>query len=937
MLRTIKYIAAILAAVSAFTSGGDLRYAPSGVSGGAEVYTDSEDSPEEKRGEAVETPDFKPADAEKLLTFAGSAEGIEFYIRDENYEEEIWASHGGKPEKDEDISGQRQQEVNAAEADIKTAKEIGDAAALSSSGAVARFNKLADRDGEIRYISTGGRFLVITDDSGRIKNVCRVISTLDSKNAFLTDDGKTLMIMTEDNKSTDAQFTFSRTENGMRIYTGETADEYAQLSEDMTRFYGVFRCCAENSSYRMIADYRDAVIGLENKETGYIWWSTPPDASQDTSANEALVRRMRSSNTMNYGVPQRRNNTNPLASFSDECDISVTDIENGIRVEYSYDAGFTIPVEYTLEEDCLKALLKADSITETNSSNIATEVTIMGSFGAASDEEEGYFVIPDGCGAIVNFNNNKSMEASSYSQPVYGRDITAVPTSRGAVTEQIYLPVYGIVKENNALLAVAARGDANARLNVQVSGDPGTRYNFCNFTFVLRGTDTYYMSGNGNEAFTVFENGGIKTGDIEMRYYPVSGGSADYSGIARRYRRYLIEEKGMTVRTDENTAPLYIDLYGGVQKKKSILGIPMTVKQSVTSFEQAEGILSRLKGSGAEDMVISYENWTNDGIGNKIDTDAVPAHILGGKKGFSSLKSYVSGNGWSLYPASDNRDFRSGNGYYSFTDTAVRISGAYSRIVSYDRAYGIPDGFRKNLSLLSPEYFGKVSSGIAESYAGSGLYGVAASKLTTSLYGDYGRHTTSRSDAMDLLTESYSRLDETLPGGIIADGANAYALPYVSHIKNVPLSSSRFDIFDRDIPFYQIVVHGLVPYSTTAVNGSADSRTMLLMAAATGSCLRYDMICEETSVLKDTELDTLFYAESSGRTDTAGEEYALLRPLLEKIGACTIEEYDVSGDIITTEYSDGTKVITDMKNGTVSAGEIFIDIDSYFQGGEDAS
>ena len=48
---------------------------------------------------------------------------------------------------------------------------------------------------------------------------------------------------------------------------------------------------------------------------------------------------------------------------------------------------------------------------------------------------------------------------------------------------------------------------------------------------------------------------------------------------------------------------------------------------------------------------------------------------------------------------SDNRDFRSGNGYYSFTDTAVRVSGSYSRIVSYDRAYGIP-----NLSVTFGDY-----------------------------------------------------------------------------------------------------------------------------------------------------------------------------------------------------------------------------------------
>ena len=106
---------------------------------------------------------------------------------------------------------------------------------------------------------------------------------------------------------------------------------------------------------------------------------------------------------------------------------TIENVKNGVKVTYYYNkAGFSFPVEYTLEEDCLKASLKVSDIKEPKDEKIATEVTLMSSFGVASDTEDGCFVIPDGSGALVRFNNNKTMDTNAYTQRVYGNDITAV-------------------------------------------------------------------------------------------------------------------------------------------------------------------------------------------------------------------------------------------------------------------------------------------------------------------------------------------------------------------------------------------------------------------------------------------------------------------------------------------------------------------------------
>ena len=947
MKNRIKRTLLCLLAVSMLATGGTIHADDENKRSGD--Y--SEDSGDEnsdtkerrsKRSEAVEKTDFDAELVKKYMKKAGSAEGIDFYCRPDDYENAVWAAFGfrdGEPEKKSELTDAQKAKAEQAEEEIKLIRKIGDAAALYTADGrpAAGFDKLSSKDGEVRYLSGKGRFLVtVSEDTGRLLKVRTVISSLDSENAFLTDSGRTLDLMEENNKKTDDSYTYKRTENGMRIYENADGSESAWVSEDLKHYFGAFSYGAENESFRMIVDHRNAIFGLENKDTGYIWWSSPLGATQDSVATDLLVDELRSSSTMNYGIPETRNNNNPLRSgYSGDCSMTVTDIKDGIRVVYNYSkAGFRYPVEYTLEGDHLKASLKVADIEETKPRNVATEITLLGSFGAASSSEDGYFVIPDGCGAVMRFNNGKSLGSGTYMQRVYGRDVTAVPTTRGAIAEQVYLPVYGIVKEDNAMLVIASKGDSNAVLSARSPMQSNTSYNLCNFTFTVRGTDTFCMSGS-NEELTMFQRGDIDSDDIELLYYPIAKEGADYVDIAARYRRYLTEEKGVSTKTEANSSAMYVSLFGGVMKKKPILGIPVNMKTAVTTYDEAVDILTKLRDSGVDDMVVSYANWTNNGIKNQVDTKAKPAHILGGKKDFSDLTDFISENGYELYPVSDNRDFYSGGGYYSFTNTAVRISGSYSRIVSYDRAYGIPDGFRKNMSLLSPSYFDNVLGKVSKNYDKAGLDGICIADLTTSLYGDYGKKNISRYDAMNELTDCYETIDERLGGGILAERANAYALPYVSHISDMPLTSSRYDIFDEDIPFYQMVMHGIVPYSTAAVNGSADPETMLLMAAATGSNISYDMLHEDVSELKDTEFDIYYYANYDSWIETAAAEYRLLQPILSNVSTSTITGYKTedNGDIITTTYSNGTVVKVDFKNKTIDFNGEVTDVERYAEEG----
>lgn len=916
MKKGIKSAVLCILALSAMTASGTVfaKNEDTAVSEAEENAEKSTASTTAKAKETVEKINCDTAYITEYLEKKGSIDGYDVYFKAKDFGNDIWEKNGGKPAKKADYTD-RQKALDDA---INELKRLGDYTIIDThtKEVAATFKDNSKTDSGKMYVSDAQRFLLITDEnSGKPKQLLKIISSVDDNCIYRTADGKSVILTDDKHKKIVGTYKDKGTDGEYRKFQGENG--FVWTSPDVKHTVGAFRYGAENDDYRMLVSDRYGGFGLENKKTGYIWWSSPLEASRDSIATPVLADELRSSNVLRYGIPEKQNNNNILRSATSDCEISVKDIKNGIRVSYNYrSAGISFPVEYTLENDYVKASLKVADIKESKPENIATQVTLLSSFGAGGLEDEGYFIVPDGSGAVIRFNNNRSLQPNLYQQRVYGGDSAAVPTNRGAVTEQIYLPVYGIVRDDNAMLVVAAKGNTNAVLNANVSRQSNSSYNLCNFTFILRDTDDYYMAGTSNERFTVFESGAIKSDDIELRYYPISEKGADYTDVAARYRQYLIEEAGVQKRATNDDNSLYIGLYGGTMKKKPIFGIPVNMRTKVTDYSQAQTILSQLREKGVEDMTVSYSRWTNDGIRGKVDTDAKPSGKLGGKSGFRQLSDFIN-EGGRLYPVSDNRCFYSGNGYNTISGTTVRISGAYSRIVSYDMAYGIPNGFRKNKSLLSPSYFGQVFSDISANYSAAGIEGVSLGDMTSALYGDYGKKNISRGMSAQMLKEGLAKTDDALENGILANTANAYVLPYVSRISNVPMSSGGFDIFDEDIPFYQMVMHGLIPMSTRAVNGSAEPEKLVLEAAVTGCSLNFDMIYEEPSELKDTELDTLYYADHRWWTDTAADLYKLLSPIISDVSGSCITSYQKDGNIITAEYDSGTVIKADLANYTI--------------------
>lgn len=672
----------------------------------------------------------------------------------------------------------------------------------------------------------------------------------------------------------------------------------------------------ENSKLALYYNEERAAFALEDKNTGRIWWSSPINA--DASAGKPpQIRELKSGVTLIHGEPsKRRTATNQSA---DKGKTKLTKSGDSIEVVYSFEKiGISIPVKYTLNDDYLSVSVDTSKIEENTADSIAVELALHNAFGAAEYGEAGYFVIPDGSGALINFNNKKP-SFKVYQGKVYGADITVVKDSKPYVTKNVYLPMYGIVKGDSGLMVVADKGDTCATINSYTTGQKKTSYNACYFDFELRTSDNYKMGGDATD-LKVFEKRGILVPEIEVRYYPVSNADkseVDYIDIANSYRDYL-KSQGVERSAAADTSALYMDFYGATMKTETVVGMPVKMQHKTTSFSDAKKILEQLKGLGVENMVVNYNQWTTADTKEKISDKAKPSSLLGGNGDFKALMSYADSNGISVYPAVDNLTFKSGNGYFTVTDTAIRVSNSYSRQIEYDLAHGVENKFYKALSLLSPKRYEKVFKNLGSSYSKYGLQNISVGSATTVIYGDYGRNSVSR-EMFKYNLQGYMENLKGSVGSVLADGANAYVLKYVDHVSNVPLNSSRYDIFDVEIPFYQIVMSGMKPVSTTAVNGDAQIADLVLRAIACGSNLRFDFIAERANELKDTKYDVLYYADYEYWLEDAAACYKFADEVLKDTAGSEITAYTVrpNGEIETT-YANGVTTVVDLNSKTVT-------------------
>jgi len=456
---------------------------------------------------------------------------------------------------------------------------------------------------------------------------------------------------------------------------------------------------AENSNLALYVNEDNYTFVVENKLNGYKWWSS--FYNTDEGQKVAVSRRSTLMTIEVVGTESKAIET--ARAYDSNVKKQLEKIENGVKFTFTFNKyDIIVPLEITLEDDHFTATVPSSEIIENRPENDAEGntgyqilgVNVLENFGGTDRTSDGLMIVPDGSGAVINYNNNAPAgDVNTYEGVVYGRDLAVGLLEAAPVIEHISMPVIGRITEgegeDNGLVLIASDGDEYSIARAAVTGQNVTDLNNCWFEFSLRTQDKYFM-GSDNEPLAVYEQKGIKAGDVTVSYYPISGEDLSYVDIADVYRDYLINDIGVTPKA-KTDAPFYLTLYGGTVKEQSIIGFPVEIQTSATTYKEALEIINELENRGISNIKIIYEDFNEAGIVGKIAASFEYSSLLGGKGDYDKLYGHIKSQGYEIFPSCDIMEFEnSGNGYSFTLNASKQITNSYATQTPFELAFGLP-------------------------------------------------------------------------------------------------------------------------------------------------------------------------------------------------------------------------------------------------------
>lgn len=147
---------------------------------------------------------------------------------------------------------------------------------------------------------------------------------------------------------------------------------------------------------------------------------------------------------------------------------------------------------------------------------------------------------------------------------------------------------------------------------------------------------------------------------------------------------------------------------------------------------------------------------------------------------------------------------------------------------------------------------------------------------------------------------------------ILVDVGFDYAAVNADCICNMDLQGAQYDIVDRQIPFYQIALHGYVSYTGTSLNASGNYRWEVLKSVETGAGLSFTFFESDYQELRGnryTYQNTLYGANFSDWEEELLSLYHRMNEELGHVNNQTISDHCYLSQTVTcTRYSDGTAV-----------------------------
>ena len=697
---------------------------------------------------------------------------------------------------------------------------------------------------------------------------------------------------------------------------------------------------AENGRYTLAYTPATDLIVVTDKSSGEVYRSYPEVSEGELSGNgvdlSSPIFRLTSPVTVRY----------TQNGDSDDGDVginqllhekTVNKIENGFQLVYSLPQFFIrFTVEFTIDEDGLQVNVPRNGIVEEDPEEEARllSISLLPYFLATRSGDAGYYVLPDGCGGLTYFDRPRLTSFSIYEKRLYGYDMTFdKQLSPDYTNMSLSMPVAGRIIQNDMISMYSVEGEAGSALIMVNPGKNSLPFYGLAYKFHFRQIFTMNMSKGAS--FYQYEKE-IGIGDAAVKYYFThkADGEFTYVDLAEEARAKLAadwaEDFGITdkqAKTDG--AVLNVKVFLGAENK---VGGVIDSYRILTTFEQVKSIYEELKKQGVDEMRISLLGWQQDGYYGNI-CDKFPADSdLGGNKELKKLISWANENQIEIA-----LDYNSLLLYGDPSDGVSLRSGAVKEpgTIYLNFKMATSSGTYRDSSsfyVMSPLYYeAKFLQDDIEEMRDLGINSVELQSLGNQLFTDYNKlNALTRQQVMHHFNTWLKNFNENFEDVSVYYG-NDYAAAVADRILDIPLTSSSLQLIDEEVPFMQIVYHGIVDYYCSPINRSDNEQTAYLKAVEYGAMMSYELTYNSTEELKYTYYDKLFKSEYTLLAPEIGERYGEVKDYFKAVKDAAITDHyklDDELSVYCTEFSNGVKVFVNYETSAYNAEAAGVTIDA---------
>jgi len=690
---------------------------------------------------------------------------------------------------------------------------------------------------------------------------------------------------------------------------------------------------ADDGINQLVWDANEKAVFFYNTYTGRIWSAIPYDfylQQQDSGYN---VMEMKSPIHIAYYATnnrQERTITGYEGAILDG-QVGSTLIENGIRVEYDFtELQLRIPVEYTLENYALKVSLDIEGIAEGDAYKLMS-VSLAPYMASAPEDDVSYLFLPSGSGALMYTDVRGDIR--KYSEPVFGIDAIEQPATRTYYAETAHLPIFGVRRDDAALLGIISKGAGLASIDA-VAGDSRVGWACAYPTFQLRGSDMVDIQNRESYAQKVksFSRNLVDLDRAEVLYQPLEGDEANYEGMANAYRQWLIDNQGLEKTTAVN-AYMALEFLGGATVPEKVFGVSYDTLQVVTSLQQVQEILAEINSQVQAPVATVLSGFGQGGLDQEYLAGGYQIHsAFGSKEDLAGLKEWTQSHNGTLFTNFDLLYFRkNAYGVSKMQDVAYRANNVASKKGYYSAVTNRPDLEKRYYSLVKRSRLSSLADTLLSKFGAIDTAGIALNSLGAIAYSDYRDEATFarngiEADVQDIL----NRVGED--GRLVMSGANSYAALASDIIWDSPFESSRYKVLDEEIPFYQMVFRGYVPMTSPLINREAEPQQTFLKALSLGVIPAYSVSATYPDSLRDTDHTAFANAYWEGFREDIIENLSIVNTVFPAIEGASITGYTKDGDLTVTEFDNGVRLFVNFGDKAVHSDAGRVEAGSYLLG-----